>query len=367
MRIKGIVLEKESHWCIILAPDGQFHRIPLPPGPVEVGQEITGVKGYNRLLRSILVAASLLVAVVAWQLWGAMAPRAVAYVSLDLNSSIELGLDRKAVIVSASGLNRQGNDLLADCPVQNLSLEDGIDQLIDHAVAAGYFKRERNIVLSTVTVAESSKEITGERLSSAIEGSLSKSGVQADVLVEDVDKDFREEAKSLGLSPGRYLVLKDFESRGVNVTAEYLNEQPLANLEREKGIKVSVKKPDHDRPGQGPLDASPDLERAGINPGAKDKEEDRRPGEWPFQMRPGLERTGNGPAVKDKEDERYPGQEAPQLPPGREKEKGEDVKANKPALPESELLRWQFTERTAPWEVKVENEQSETDEQSEKD
>ena len=326
MRVKGIVLEKDSRRCILLAPDGQFHRVPLPPGqPVELGQEITAYKGPNRFFQTILVAASLLVAVVAWQLWGTMVPRAVAYVSLDLNPSIELGLDRKASIVSASGLNKKGNELLSVCPVQKLSLEDGIDKLISHTVAAGYFENETNIVLSTVMVAANSKEITEERLARAIEGSLSKSRVQAEVMVQDVARDFRDEAKSLGLSPGRYLVFKDCESQGVKVTAEYLNEQPIANLERDKGIKITVKKLDQKHPGQGPPKIPPGLERAGNNsPGAKDKENNKdkeHPGQGPAKVPPGLEQVDSSPGAKDKavnKDKEHPGQGPAKVPPGLE-------------------------------------------------
>ena len=140
--------------------------------------------------------------VVAWQLWGGMVPRAVAYVSLDLNPSLELGLDRKNIIVSAAGLNKQGDDLLAACPVISMTMEDGINEIIGATVAAGYFSKERNFVVYTVTVTGSRGSISEGLVTQVIEGSLARSRVQAEVLVQDVGVELREAARQQGACSG---------------------------------------------------------------------------------------------------------------------------------------------------------------------
>jgi len=247
VEIKGIVLEKDSRRCVLLTPDGQFRKVALPPNRViELGQEVALSTQTNRLWQTILVAASLLVVVVAWQLWGGMVPRAVAYVSLDLNPSLELGLDRKNIIVSAAGLNKQGDDLLVACPVISKTIEDGINEIIGATVAAGHFSRERNFVVSTVTVTGSRGSISEELVTQVIEGSLVRSRVQAEVLVQDVGVELREAARQQGLSPGRYLAQQKEGLQDVTVTVEPLGvaaEEPDVKQTKEFKPKNEQKNP----------------------------------------------------------------------------------------------------------------------------
>lgn len=237
MKIKGIVLEKDGHRCVLLTPDGQFRRVALPPNrEIELGQEVTLSTQPVWLWQAILVAASLLVMVGAWQWWGGMVPRAVAYVSLDVNPSLELGLDRRNIIVVATGLNKQGDDLLADCPVNTMTMEDGINRIISATVAAGYLSRERNLVVSTVTVTGSGGNVSEELVTRVIEGSLARSMVQAEVLVQDVGVELREAARQQGLSPGRYMAQQKRGLQDVTVTVEQLggaDGDPAAKQEKE--------------------------------------------------------------------------------------------------------------------------------------
>ena len=259
MEIKGIVLEKDDRRCVLLTPDGQFRRVTLPPNRViELGHEVAISTQPKRLWQTILVAASLLLVAVAWQLWGGMVPRAVAYVSLDLNPSIELGLDRRNIIVSATGLNKQGGDLLATCPVISKTMEEGINEIISATVVAGYLSRERNIVVSTVTVTGSGGNISEELVTRVIEGSLASSSIQAEVLVQDVGVEIREEARQQGLSPGRYLAQQKEGLQDVTVTVEQLGvADKNPELKQEKEVRPKKEREDKssvDNSGKPPLE-----------------------------------------------------------------------------------------------------------------
>lgn len=119
---KGIVCEKKTKYMIFLTKEGKFLQgVPIISNP-EIGQEVEfrlmGVTTLSRnwtkpsFLAPVIVAAMFLLFVIA-----SFIPNpgtALAYVQLDANNSVELGVDQEGLVVTLRSLNDTAPIMLED-------------------------------------------------------------------------------------------------------------------------------------------------------------------------------------------------------------------------------------------------------------
>ncbi|WP_242655947.1 anti-sigma factor domain-containing protein [Desulfofundulus australicus] len=239
--LTGIVVEVKARSCIILTPDAQFREIPLPAGGARPGEEVSfSFRRRPVYWQSLLVAASLLLILGAGLFYRGWLNQAVAFVSLDINPSVEMALDRRELVCQARGLNAAGKDLLSRVPVLGLPVEKAIDSLLDRAVQSRYLQPARNNVILTTIAAGNGREPAPQarEIYQVIVRSLSSAGVPAEVVVETAAPEMRRQASKLGLSTGRYLIHVEGKKKGLNIGLEELKKEKISSLEQKKGVTI---------------------------------------------------------------------------------------------------------------------------------
>lgn len=239
-KITGMVMEINAKTCIIMTSDGDFRETVKPSEDIRLGQEIAWVPAKKPAYwRYLAVAASLLILLFCGHLYNGLRPEVVAYVTLDINPSIELGIDSEERVLKARGLNADGKELLARVRVTGQNLDRAMESLLDEAMRDSYIKPDaENVILSTVTIEDKDTSISKEKVLKAIDIPLHTSKVKADVVVEQVTPELRQEAKRTGLSSGRYLLQIKAQNRGVSITEQELKTKSLRIIQQEKRIKV---------------------------------------------------------------------------------------------------------------------------------
>jgi len=244
VKTRGLVMEVKKNACIVLTPQGEFREIAPAPKGIRPGEEIAfeqaGPVAASWWKIALAAACLLLFVWTGFLFYGNT--QAVAYVGLDINPSLELGVNRQMVVCQARGLNGEGEDLLAGAAVRGLPLSEALRVLVEKAVAARYIvPGQENVILTTVTPVKGGgkQPLPDEsRLSRAIEESLQAAGAEAAVIVEEAPPDLRKQAQERGLSAGRYLLQLNAERKGLQMDIEELKKKSLATLEKEKHFKV---------------------------------------------------------------------------------------------------------------------------------
>ena len=77
--------------------------------------------------------------------------RPVSYISIDVNPSIELAVNRFDRVVSAKGYNADGQDILQHIPLKNISYLQAIDRLLQDAYYSRYLNRDSQLVVTVVS------------------------------------------------------------------------------------------------------------------------------------------------------------------------------------------------------------------------
>lgn len=216
-QIKGVVLEVNKHSCIIMTPEGKFQRVPIPNQPVKPGAEITCHQSNlsHSWLKSGAIAAILTLFLFGFSLYQTMLPTAVAYVSLDINPSIEMGVDKNSQVIKAKGLNDEGDNLLKLVSLKNKNVYLAIEELIAASIENNYLDPDQeNLVFAAVTneTDAGTTVVEEELVYDTITRSAAKTPqVPVKVLVTEAKPEVQKEAQKNGVSTGKYLLYLDEE------------------------------------------------------------------------------------------------------------------------------------------------------------
>ncbi|MGI6712929.1 MAG: anti-sigma factor domain-containing protein [Bacillota bacterium] len=247
MKKKAIVMERKGNRIILLAEDGSFiiqkASIPYP----EIGDEVDIIVKKNRLpnisTAFIAVASVLLITFFLTNLipeQNKVIPATgtvVRYVSIDINPSIELGVNMKNIVVSIEALNKDGTVIVKE--IKN-ALDQPVDvlleRIVNEAVDKGYLaaRKENNILIDVSSENPQDIEVlkTIELLSEKAAETLSKKNIKSSIGCVKTDLKLRESARERGMSAGKYALLKKAKEIDINI-----NEQDMKTLSIVKAIQ----------------------------------------------------------------------------------------------------------------------------------
>lgn len=156
----------------------------------------------------------------------------VAYISLDINPSIELGINALNRVVSAEGANRDGRALLEGQKIISASLTDALDSLIGIAAQKNYISDDGTTVVSIT--AESNNRKRAQNLTNIGEQAVNKSivryKVRAVIYKDSADLSLRLEAKKEGVSSGKLKLIKSLQALEPSITVEQYKNSKVSDL-----------------------------------------------------------------------------------------------------------------------------------------
>ena len=157
-----------------------------------------------------------------------------AYVGIDINPSIELGVNCFDYVVSAEGVNEDGATLLSQTSLTGMRYEDAIQALDDALEASGYLTNDAAV---SVTVAGNNNDQCSHSASQNCFESAGQ-GVHCSRVTEDEHR----EAHETGLGMGKYQVWRALNDAGVNISADEvatMTMSELRSLAAENGVSTS--------------------------------------------------------------------------------------------------------------------------------
>ncbi|WNR43693.1 anti-sigma factor domain-containing protein [Paenibacillus roseipurpureus] len=255
---KGIVMELSENSIIVMNAEGRFEKLPRGTRSCELGEEILYAPVKRRLrvpqmaILSGLAAAIVVCFVLVSTLTGnGPGNSVVAYVTIDINPSVEIGIDNKEVVRDLHGLNRDGEQLIESLVFEGKSLADVTSAILDKAEQGALAKGEGDIIISSTVVGPKSN-VNDEAIASKLKAQVNKHiedshpdqvknfEVQAFAAPQEV----RKEAQASGISAGKYAIYLNAMDNGVKVSLDDIKSTSIHNLAKENGGIQSFVKPD---------------------------------------------------------------------------------------------------------------------------
>ncbi len=232
---RGLVAKISDGYCIILTGRGTYERIPAPPRGARVGAEVSysSHTAIAPVLKPMALVASLLIMFVCWSLFSQVGmPVAVAYVSLDINPSLELSVDKNLNVIDVKYFNDDAANLLNQERLKGTNLYDALATVVNQAIAANYIKTgQDNLIVSTITPAgAATAPVDQQSIQQYLEKSINKGGLTGEVRMYSASGEFRAEAENEGLSPGKYLIYEQLKETGDQVSIDDVRNNNIREL-----------------------------------------------------------------------------------------------------------------------------------------
>jgi hypothetical protein len=267
MQNKGIVMKVAGDKAIVMTKDCQFLNIPLLDGmtvgqeidvPEEVVQQSRGTgkpvplpwyqKTWNTTWKKAgIVAASVLLAVSVWTSASLFSePTAYAYVTVDINPSIELSIDNHKQVVAAVPLNDEGKLVLEGLKLKGLPVEEAVGKLAEAASTQGYLDEKTEVII-TASPAVEKEELEDaldlsrveDELVAKVESMAQSAGTEVEVEGIVVSQEVRAAAQEEGLSPGKYALYLAAVQNGIEVEIGEFKTMSITKLVEERGQKLA--------------------------------------------------------------------------------------------------------------------------------
>ncbi len=170
---KGVILEVNDRYVTLLTPEGEFLQTHKLKQTYEIGDEIhffpiqgekrkhlkfwTGFKGKMMVLVSSIVLVFFTFAPIYENM------QVYAYMTIDVNPSIELGLNDHLEVISAEPYNKEGERILSGLGKwKGKDATQVAEQVLDEIEEQGYLKTEDSVLIATVKTDESKNSLDKE-------------------------------------------------------------------------------------------------------------------------------------------------------------------------------------------------------------
>jgi len=253
---KGLVLEINSNKAIVLTNDGQFLEKKFIGKSPQIGSEIhlnlfqVNWRAWSKI-GIAAVFALIFIPILVLQLF--IYPQmTVAYVTVDINPSIELGINKYDKVTTVQGLNQEGVNLLNKIELKKLPVDEALEIVTEEAIKENYINIEKE---NTVIISYSNQKpvkdkspspnpnntetkpklAKGEILESKVMEVIERNQQTAVVELVHASGKVRSEANELGISTGKYTLILEAWEEGLELSPESIKVNNIISAIKEKG------------------------------------------------------------------------------------------------------------------------------------
>ncbi len=240
-RFVGVLMKQERRHGVFLTPDGSFMRGKTRVIGAVVGQEVEFVPMSSRhtdWMRWGMVAVLMLAVMLSGLSVYLTQPVIAAYVTIDINPSLELGIDQHQIVRSVVALNPEGEALVTEVQLMGRQVTEALEVLMAAAAEDGYLGPEAEHLVVITTTAVAGQPTNQVDLTVELENKARAivAGQEQTVVTSMVaEPEIREEARRQGMSVGKLMVVQKAEEAGIHLDPQELKSADLSQSIRAAG------------------------------------------------------------------------------------------------------------------------------------
>lgn len=208
---KGIIMEINKNYAIVLNQQGVMEKIQSKEN-MKMGQKIfyfeddivkstIKLHSHSSFMKIFGSIAALFLIVFTFFFNTATNNKVYAVVSLDINPSIQIEADSNQKIIRVDGINADGKSIdFSDVKGENI--DDGIEKIKEKLVEKNYLDNNKEVLVAFAFVQNDGNSNYEEEVKDAIQSTFKSEKIT----YVKADKDDVEQAKTEGISLGRYEV-----------------------------------------------------------------------------------------------------------------------------------------------------------------
>jgi len=182
--------------------------------------------------RTFITAAAVAICAVIGFFGYTMYNTPVNYISLDINPSVEIGLNYFDRVVSIEGINEDGELLVSGLELKRMSVQEALGELVRQASEDEYISGDGSTVIALT--AESNDEQKAEKLQQrseeGVKNALKAGNVSAIIYTNCSDLSLRTQAKEMGVSPGKFKLIQTLQTLEPEAEAESFTDTKVSEI-----------------------------------------------------------------------------------------------------------------------------------------
>ncbi|MGL4914448.1 MAG: anti-sigma-I factor RsgI family protein [Romboutsia sp.] len=157
----------------------------------------------------------------------------IAYISIDMNPSIELGINRFNKVVSSKYYNKEGEILLESSKNIDTDINQVLDSIIDTAIEKEYITNtnDSSIAFASIAYNVDRRENLESTLKHSIEDHLNSNSINSNILSFNATLNKRKEATKLGFTTSKLVLVEELKSLDTNVLIKEFKDMPVITIE----------------------------------------------------------------------------------------------------------------------------------------
>ncbi|MFD3447823.1 anti-sigma factor domain-containing protein [Microbacteriaceae bacterium 4G12] len=212
---KGIVFKIERRGVIILTPNGEFVACKKKLRDYVVGQEIVFSEEERQTQRAsrlsfpfvkpvILTISCLLCAFLFF--YYQKEQRALAYVAVDINPSVEASVDNHLRVINLEAYNADGKRIVKELKGwKGEALSKVIQDIVSQSQKDGYLTKDKKVTLTSIMTADSKKDFETQLKEVLVDMQAQYESKNIPTIYQEGTLDDRNHAQKSGLSTGNYI------------------------------------------------------------------------------------------------------------------------------------------------------------------
>jgi hypothetical protein len=210
-------MEMDDSYLTLLTPDGEFCRAHKQDIPYVIGEEIhffpiMEQQRNKRMdtfigrlkLKSVWMSTAALLVFLGTVVPVYQSNRAYAYMSIDVNPSIELGLNKDMKVVELTGYNKEGENIVSQISDWKKRDVSEITKRILTELKNEGFVKDEPIIISTVRTEKLAENVEQKLEQNILEIKQTVSNQQLEVNMVTITEAELEKAHELGVTAGKY-------------------------------------------------------------------------------------------------------------------------------------------------------------------
>lgn len=207
----GIIFKIDGRKAIVLKSDGSFVSVNTKVG-WKVGETISVSDSPTKRVTPFFAMAACLAVIFLGSLgWNQLYTSPTAIISLDVNPSIELIVNRFNRIVSSTALNDESKEILGYINIKNAYYQEALANILSAGADNGYLTDEANVVLTVFASDPTLQSSLLTQLQGVVDSNISLYSDQITTEYHAVDESIINGAHGHGITAGKYLYLQELQ------------------------------------------------------------------------------------------------------------------------------------------------------------
>jgi hypothetical protein len=239
--VKAVVIDIKGEYIALLKEDGSIVRRKNKNNSIgDVVHMKDTMFWKNRKIAAAAAACAFCLTILGTGVKAYAAP--YYYVSLDVNPSVMLEVNRFDKVISVQAMNEDAENVLKNLELKNKDIEEAVPEIVDEISEAGYFKNVGGEVYIAASAKDNDKAVELEKeLERAVENKAAENRDNIEVSGTAVGYEMVQKAKALGMTPGKYNIVTNL--LGEEVTEQNKTESVKSLMDRVHAAKgIAVKK-----------------------------------------------------------------------------------------------------------------------------